>query len=64
MIVTREETTGFEGEIYADPTRNLYHAFGMTIETLAGTPKDQEKKSYMPNSFMKNVFSSIIASVV
>lgn len=64
LITTYEETTGFEGEIYADPSRALYHALGMTIETLAGTPKDQEKKSYLSASFMKNLFSSIAVQYI
>ena len=47
MIYTFIENTGFFGEIYADPTRALYHTLGMTIESLALTPKGEEKKSYV-----------------
>ncbi|KAL0579916.1 hypothetical protein V5O48_002087 [Marasmius crinis-equi] len=40
--------TGLDAnKIYAEPTRKLYHALGMDIETLAGTPADQEKRSYL-----------------
>ena len=41
------ETTGFAGSIYADPSRALYHALGMTRETLAGTPKGVQPRSYV-----------------
>ena len=43
------ELTKFSGEIYADPSRKLYHILGMTTESLETTPKRQQRKSYLPN---------------
>jgi len=53
------ETTGFHGPIFADPTRELYHALGMDIETVALTPSGQEKRSYLTLSTFANVMQSI-----
>ncbi|KAI1794684.1 AhpC/TSA antioxidant enzyme-domain-containing protein [Ganoderma leucocontextum] len=50
--------TDFKGGMYADPSRKLYHAFGL-IETLDRTPDDQEKRSYLGKSFIGNLVSSI-----
>ncbi|KAK0475692.1 AhpC/TSA antioxidant enzyme-domain-containing protein [Armillaria luteobubalina] len=36
-----KESTKFLGNIYADPTRELYHALGMDIENLAATPGER-----------------------
>jgi len=55
-----KETTGFVGDIYADSSRTLYHALGMTITNLDLTPKDQKKRSYVKDSYLHNVFSSIL----
>ncbi len=55
--------TGFEGAIYADPTRALYRKLGITIENLAGTPSGQEKKSYV-RSVLPVTLSSIWASLL
>jgi len=41
------DSTGFKGAIYAEPTRELYRTLGMTLETLARTPKGEERKSYL-----------------
>ncbi|KAF8712463.1 hypothetical protein AX14_013071 [Amanita brunnescens Koide BX004] len=51
LISTYAEMTGFAGPIFADPSRELYHALGMTIETLSTTPKGQKKRSYLTGSF-------------
>ena len=59
MLTT--EITKFSGEIYADPSRKLYHILGMTIETLETTPKGQQRKSYLPN-YATNVAQSIWVS--
>ncbi|KII93005.1 hypothetical protein PLICRDRAFT_35174 [Plicaturopsis crispa FD-325 SS-3] len=53
------ETTGFRGEIYADPSRKLYHALGMTTETLATTPAGQPRRSYLTSSVLANALRSI-----
>jgi len=53
------ETTGFEGEMYADPSRALYKCLGLT-ESLDRTPAGQEKRSYLTGrSFMGNLVKSI-----
>jgi len=53
------ERTGFQGAIYADPTRSVYHALGMNIERLATTPANQKKRSYIHTHTVSNIFSSI-----
>lgn len=55
------ENAPFNGDIYAEPTRELYHKLGMTTETLAGTPKGEQKRSYV-TSVLGNVLKSIWAS--
>jgi len=50
MLETYKKNTGFEGRIYADPTRTLYHHFGM-IENIAAGGKDEPKASYIGGSF-------------
>ncbi|EKM61529.1 uncharacterized protein PHACADRAFT_190701 [Phanerochaete carnosa HHB-10118-sp] len=53
------DNTGFRGPIYADPTRALYHHFGL-IENLNTTPADEEKKSYLAGqSRIGNALGSI-----
>ena len=52
------ENTGFSGDIYANPSRDLFRQLGMTIETLAGTPKGEEKRSYV-TGVLANVLKSI-----
>jgi len=53
------EITGFQGQIFADPTRKLYHALGMTAESLRQTPADVAKKSYIRSGLLSNVIRSI-----
>jgi hypothetical protein len=53
------ETTGFLGPFYADPTRELYHALGMTLESLALTPKGEKRKSYLRLTHWKLVVTGI-----
>ena len=57
----RPARTGFLGKIYAEPTRELYHALGMDIETLATTPSNQEKRGYIlaAGSIPKRTLTSI-----
>ncbi|KAM5530209.1 hypothetical protein V8D89_016123 [Ganoderma adspersum] len=50
--------TDFKGGMYADPSRKLYHTFGL-IETLDRTPAGQEKRSYLGKSVIGNVLASI-----
>ncbi|KAI0647408.1 AhpC/TSA antioxidant enzyme-domain-containing protein [Trametes meyenii] len=52
------EATGFLHSMYADPSRELYHAFGL-VESLGRTPAGQEKRSYISRSFLGNVVKSI-----
>ncbi|KAF8621933.1 hypothetical protein AX15_007396 [Amanita polypyramis BW_CC] len=53
------ESANFSGVIYADPSRELYHTLGMTMETLARTPTGQTKRSYLTTSMFSNVIQSI-----
>jgi hypothetical protein len=53
------EITGFQGQMFADPTRKLYHALGMTAESLRLTPADVAKKSYIRSGLLSNVIRSI-----
>lgn len=45
--------------IFADPTRQLYHALGMNIETLGTTPAEQQKRSYLTMGRFANAMHSI-----
>jgi len=47
LIDNYKKVTGFTGDIFADPTRELYRKLGMTTETLAGTPKGEQKRTYV-----------------
>jgi len=49
LIESYTDATQFWGEIYADPSRKLYHSLGMTIENFDRTPNGEERKSYLPN---------------
>ncbi|EMD31125.1 hypothetical protein CERSUDRAFT_69555 [Gelatoporia subvermispora B] len=52
------ETTGYAGELYADPSRALYRTLGL-IENLNITPAGEEKRSYLTRSLLGNVMKSI-----
>lgn len=60
MTTSTLESTKFPGHIYADPTRKLYHALGMDIENLAGTPAGKERRSYLKLGIFSNAVSSIL----
>ncbi|KAI6031006.1 AhpC/TSA antioxidant enzyme-domain-containing protein, partial [Pisolithus marmoratus] len=45
--------------IFADPKRELYHALGMTTETLARTPANEKRPSYLRKGLLGNILSSI-----
>lgn len=47
VIEGYRENTGFQGPIYADPSRGVYHALGMTRENLKTTPSGEPKPSYL-----------------
>jgi len=47
LIKSYSETAKFKGKFFADPTRKLYHALGMDIESLERTPKGQPRPSYL-----------------
>ncbi|TFY73429.1 hypothetical protein EWM64_g10583, partial [Hericium alpestre] len=61
LIQNYKDMTGFQGEIYADPERKLYHALGMTTENLQSTPAGEKKRSYLTDGLVKNVLNSICA---
>ncbi|KAK0202291.1 AhpC/TSA antioxidant enzyme-domain-containing protein [Desarmillaria ectypa] len=58
--ISMSESTKFLGQIYADPTRKLYHALGMDIGTLAATPAGKERRSYLKAGTFSNAVSSIL----
>ncbi|KAJ8521997.1 hypothetical protein ONZ45_g1349 [Pleurotus djamor] len=53
------EITGFQGDVYANPTRDVYRALGMTIETLQATPSGATKRSYITEGRFSNIYTSI-----
>ncbi|TFY55937.1 hypothetical protein EVG20_g9131 [Dentipellis fragilis] len=59
LIQDYKDTTGFKGEIFADPDRTLYRALGMTTETLKGTPSGEKRRSYLKEGILKNALTSI-----
>ncbi|KIJ31385.1 hypothetical protein M422DRAFT_266914 [Sphaerobolus stellatus SS14] len=48
---------------YTDPTRTVYRALGMNIETLETTPKGEEKKSYIKKGIVSNTVTSIMRAL-
>jgi len=52
LIQNYHEATGFTGQIYANPSRDIYRALGMTYETLSGTPSGEQKRSYVKGAFV------------
>ncbi|KAF5313254.1 hypothetical protein D9619_002365 [Psilocybe cf. subviscida] len=63
LIKNYAEETGFRGEIYANPTRSVYHALGMNLETLRMTPSTDEKRSYIPDSRLLNTVSATVRAL-
>lgn len=53
------ELTDFKGELYSDPSRSLFRALGMTLETLDMTPSGAQKKSYLKRGYTSNVLKSV-----
>ncbi|KAL4068852.1 AhpC/TSA antioxidant enzyme-domain-containing protein [Scleroderma yunnanense] len=58
-IVTYKEITSCPFPIYADPKRELYHALGMTTETLTRTPANEKRRSYLRQGILGNILGSI-----
>ncbi|KAL5519655.1 hypothetical protein ACEPAH_1338 [Sanghuangporus vaninii] len=58
LINDYKKNTGFTGNIYADPSRELYRKLGMTTENLKTTPTGQKKRSYVPETV-----SSVLKSI-
>ncbi|KAL5494569.1 hypothetical protein ACEPAI_30 [Sanghuangporus weigelae] len=58
LIDDYKKNTGFTGNIYADPSRELYRKLGMTTENLKITPTGQKKRSYVPET-VPSVLKSI-----
>ncbi|VDB89113.1 unnamed protein product [Peniophora sp. CBMAI 1063] len=57
LIKEYKEDTGFEGNVYANPDRSLYSAFGM-VENLKQTPSGQPKASYITQSVWKTTLEA------
>ncbi|XP_006453768.1 hypothetical protein AGABI2DRAFT_147179 [Agaricus bisporus var. bisporus H97] len=51
--------TNLQGDIFTDPTRNLYRALGMNIENLETTPSGEKKRSYIKKSTVSGILSSV-----
>ena len=54
-----EENANFKGQLFADPTRTLYHALGMDIENLQRTPKGQARPSYISVGPIRDLVQSL-----
>ncbi|KAJ8521996.1 hypothetical protein ONZ45_g1348 [Pleurotus djamor] len=63
-IKTYAEITGFQGKIYADPTRKLYHTLGMTIETIKLAPAGVPVKSYVSRGPVANANAIMNPSMI
>ncbi|KAF8577698.1 hypothetical protein K439DRAFT_1639490 [Ramaria rubella] len=48
---------------YADPTRTLYRALGLTTETLAPTPKGERKRGYLTMGKLENTARSVMRAM-
>lgn len=60
---TFEEAIKFpSSQMYADPSRKLYHTLGMDIETLAKTPSKETKRSYVSMGALSNIAMSLWVS--
>ncbi|KAI0726835.1 AhpC/TSA antioxidant enzyme-domain-containing protein [Fomitopsis betulina] len=59
LIQNYRETTGFIGDVYANPSRSLYKALGL-VENLQKTPAGQNKRSYLKKGLLSNIFQSIM----
>lgn len=59
LLMPVTEKTNFQGDIFTDPTRNLFHALGMNIENLDRTPSSGKRRSYIKKSFLGGTWSSI-----
>jgi hypothetical protein len=57
------ETAKFKGQFFADPTRTLYHALGMNVETLERTPKGQKRPSYLSFGPMGGLMQSLWVNI-
>ncbi|KAH6889506.1 AhpC/TSA antioxidant enzyme-domain-containing protein [Coprinopsis sp. MPI-PUGE-AT-0042] len=52
------EASGFKGPIYADPTRTLFRALGMTYDTIATAPEQEARASYLGTKTNQELRSS------
>jgi len=52
MIPAYRADAAYPYEVYADPKKELYITLGMTKRTLAATPKGEEKKNYVKDSYL------------
>lgn len=47
FIKKYKETSGFQGDVYADPSRAVFRAMGMTLENLKLNPPEEKRASYL-----------------
>ncbi|PAV22926.1 hypothetical protein PNOK_0288300 [Pyrrhoderma noxium] len=57
LIDNYKKATEFQGELYADPQREIYHALGL-VESLKMAPSGEPRKSYVPG-----VVTSVLKSI-
>jgi hypothetical protein len=62
-VLTTPETTDFQGQMYADPTRQLYRVLGMSFGSLKTTPEGVSRKSYLRSSCFYTALQSIWVSI-
>ncbi|KAH6901648.1 AhpC/TSA antioxidant enzyme-domain-containing protein [Coprinopsis sp. MPI-PUGE-AT-0042] len=54
------QASGFHGPIYADPTRELFRAMGMTLENLKLNPSKERRAAYLKG---QNIFQIVLSGV-
>ncbi|KAK7016310.1 AhpC/TSA antioxidant enzyme-domain-containing protein [Favolaschia claudopus] len=59
-----KEATSYNGLIYANPDRKLYHALGMDKETYKVAPAGEQTPSYVTRGYYANVWYSISNAIL
>jgi len=63
-ISAYREQTSFAGPIYADPTRQLHEALGMTAHSVTGAPRGERPPSYSPRHARRTQLNYLITSTI
>jgi len=64
MIRSYREQTSFTGLIYADPTRQLHEALGMTAHSMTGVPRGERPPNYSPPHVTRAQLKYLIKSTI